>query len=436
MTDQIARSQSPNLAYASQGNWRVRRDAPASQDKQAVDGPVPLAAILMMLGAFLVGYQAFRFGGLNFTFSDMAFSLAFAVSLARGQITATPFGSMTPFWLLALTLILTGLMIGTILHGDMFRWAVISLQYLLGYLLFPIMLMKQPEWFARRLVCTFILGMVVMEAFGIAISLTMTHAEASQFFTNEFVAGNGRMSSFATEPNWNGELIAFTGPLTLYALSKRLIPLWAFVVAIGILLWGLLLSASFTGFTAFSIGMAITLLFVGIRKLFAVLILVSLAGAIFVASGAPLPTIFEERVGGALSEGSLENAGTYEGRVVLVKQAWNTAEDTLIIGLGVEGFRQTNDIKQPVHNLPLLMLVDGGLMAFTGFILLIALMLIMPLRKMTTARLEAGAVFAVATVFIIYTQALPHMFSRLNIVPPMLALMLLYARPGLLTRRA
>ncbi|MBB5731615.1 hypothetical protein FHS61_000608 [Altererythrobacter atlanticus] len=425
-----------SLAYAAPGGGRVRRSAPSGGKPADTGAPHPLAAALMTIGAFLVGYQAFRLGGVNLTFSDVFFAMAFGVCLAQGQITARPFGSMTPFWLAALAMMLTGLMIGTVINGDMIRWVVIALQYLFGFLFFPVMLMGQPVSLARRLVCTFILGMVIMEIIGISVALTMTHAEASQIFPKEFLAGNGRMSSFATEPNWNGELIAFTGPLTLYALAKRMIPLWAFIIAIGILLWGLLLSASFTGFAAFTIGMTICLLFVGIRKLVGVSALVAVGAVIFVASGAPLPSIFQERVGGALTEGSLQNAGTYEGRVELIGQAWDTANDTLIVGLGVEGFRKTNDIKQPVHNLPMLMLVDGGLLSFCGFVMLVALMFIMPLRKMGTNRLEAGAVFAVATVFIIYTQALPHMFSRLNIVPPMLALMLLYARPDGLIRRS
>jgi hypothetical protein len=382
----------------------------------------------MTVGAFLVGYQALRPGGINVTLSDIAFILAFAVCLSRGQIETRPFGLMTPLWILALATMLTGLMIGTLVNGDMTRWIIISLQYLFGYLLLPLMLINLPRRFAERLVFVFILGMVVMEVAGIAVSLTMTHEQASQIFAAEFLSGSGRMSSFASEPNWNGELIAFTGPLALYALSERLIPLWAFIVTIALLLWGLLLSASFTGFAAFSIGMSITLLFVGLRALASVLLVVGVAASIFVASGSPLPPVFQKRVGNALVEGSLEDAGTFRGRVQLLEQAWDKAEDTLVVGLGVEGFRQTNEVEQPVHNLFMLMLVDGGLLALIGFSSLVALMFAMPLRRIRSAGIGAGAALAVATVFLIYTQSMPHMFSRLNIVPVVFALMLVYVR--------
>lgn len=394
----------------------------------AGQGPGRLARTCMTAGAFFVGYQALRPGGVNVTLSDIAFFLAFAACLSRGQIETRPFGAMTPLWILSLALMLTGLMIGTLANGDMTRWTVISLQYLFGYLFLPLMLIKLPKEFAQRLVCTFILGILVMETVGIGATLTMTHEQAAEMFAPEFISGSGRMSSFASEPNWNGELIAFTGPLALYALSERLIPLWAFIITIAVLLWGLLLSASFTGFAAFSIGMSITLLFVGFRALASVLLVVGVAAAVFVASGAPLPAIFQKRVGNALVEGSLEEAGTFKGRVELLEQAWDTAEDTLVVGLGVEGFRKTNEVQQPVHNLFMLMLVDGGVLAFLGFSSVVALMFAMPLRRIRSAGVGAGAALAVATVFLIYTQSMPHMFSRLNIVPVVFALMLVYVR--------
>ncbi|BBC72698.1 conserved hypothetical protein [Altererythrobacter sp. B11] len=380
-----------------------------------------------MVGAFLVGYQRLRLGPINLTLSDAAFVLAFAICLARGQIAREPFGGMTAAWILALVLMLTGLMIGTVVHGNMFRWAVISLQYLFGYLFLPLMLMRVPLAFAHRLIAMFLIGMTVMEVIGIAVSLTLDPQQATALLASDFLEGNGRLSTFASEPNWNGQLIAFTGPFALYALVKRLMAPWVFVIVLAVLLGGLLLSASFTGFAAFSIGMVVALAFLGVRAILGAGLAISVIAAIFLASGAPLPTVFQDRVGGALVDGSLEEAGTYKGRVKLLEQAWDKSGDTIIVGLGVEGFRATHEINQPVHNLFMLMLVDGGLMALLGFTLLVALLFIMPLRYFRRFRVEAGTAVAVACVFTIYTQSMPHMFARLNIVPVLFGLMLIFA---------
>ena len=384
----------------------------------------------MALGAFLTGYQLLRLGPINFTLSDLMFVLAFAISLSRGQITALPFGTVTPWWLTGIAMMLGGLFIGTLFNGDLVRWIVIACQYATGFLILPMLLMAQPLRIARRLIAMFILGMVVMESFGIIASLTMTHAQAAAIFSEDFLAGNGRLSSFASEPNWNGSLIALTAPLLIYAYISRLIPLWAVTIIAPILAWALMLSASFTGFAAAMIAMSITLLFIGARYLGGVLLVAGVAASIFVASGAPLPSIFEKRVGSAISNGDIEEAGTYKGRVRLIKLAWQDSEHTLIVGLGVDKFRTTNAIKQPVHNLPLLMLVEGGLLALSGLLLLIVLLLWMPISRLATHRAEAGVALSVVTVFIIYAQSSPHMFSRMMIVPVLLALMILFeSRP-------
>ena len=75
----------------------------------------------MALGAFLTGYQLLRLGPINFTLSDLMFVLAFAISLSRGQITALPFGTVTPWWLTGIAMMLGGLFIGTLFNGDLVR---------------------------------------------------------------------------------------------------------------------------------------------------------------------------------------------------------------------------------------------------------------------------------------------------------------------------
>ena len=146
----------------------------------------------------------------------------------------------------------------------------------------------RPEALGRRMVAAFIYGIVLMEALGIIASLTMTHAQAAAIFSEDFLAGNGRLSSFASEPNWNGAIIAFTLPLLIYAYSTRILPSWFAMLAVPLLGWALMLSASFTGFSASMVAIAITLVFLGMRYLGGTLLLAGIAASIFFASGAPV----------------------------------------------------------------------------------------------------------------------------------------------------
>jgi hypothetical protein len=153
----------------SAGVRRLRGEMPLSSDVVLTPtvtqrGPHPIAAALMTAGAFLTGYQLLHLGGINLTLADCAFLMALAISLARGQLTAMPFGAATPFWLIGLTMMLGGLFLGSLYHIDMFRWLIIAFQYLVGFLALPMLLMAQPEWLGRRMVGSFIIGIVVMEA--------------------------------------------------------------------------------------------------------------------------------------------------------------------------------------------------------------------------------------------------------------------------------
>ncbi|WNO54201.1 O-antigen ligase family protein [Stakelama saccharophila] len=398
-------------------------------------GPHSLAAAFMATGAFFASYQLLRVGSINVTLADLMFFAAFAIGLARGQLTAIPFGRVTPLWLVGLAMMLGGLFIGTLFNGDMMRWFVISMQYITGFLLLPMLLLAQPRRIARRLVAMFILGVAAMEIFGIAVSQTMNHAQAAAVFSEEFIAGNGRLSTFASEPNWNGATIAFTTPLLIYAFSTRLLPTWLVTLIVPVFAWALMLSASFTGFAATVAAIAITLLFLGMRYVGGTLLVAAVGASIFVASGAPVPTVFEDRVGNAISSGDLEEAGTYKGRMKLIELAWAQADDTVFIGLGADQFRKTNEIKQPVHNIYLLMLVEGGLVSLAGILVLVGLLLWMPLSRLAHCRLEAGVCFAVVAVFILYSQSSPHIFSRLNIIPVLLALMIVTKCGGGIARK-
>lgn len=384
------------------------------------------ADILLTLALFFASYHSFRFGNINLTFSDICFLAATLIYSAQHRVTALPFGSVTALWLVSLGLMLGGLFLGSMVNGDMLRWTIVSAQYVVAFLLIPMVLLAQDQQFIRRLTATFVLGVAAMQALAVAVTLWVPKQTASAILGPEFISGSGRVVAFVGDANWNGAMIAFSLPLCIYCIKSKVLPGVVAVPVLAVLAWGLLLCASFTGFAAAGVSTAIMLLFMGWRFSAILLGLFAAASLVFLTTGAPLPDAFQKRVGTAMSTGDIASAGTYPGRIDLIEEAWDVADETMLIGLGVDQFRNKSVIGQPVHNLYLLMLTEGGLIALAGLLGMILLMLVLSITNLRFLPLESGTSLAVIIVFLIYSMASPHMFARLHVIPVMLGLGLLY----------
>jgi hypothetical protein len=392
------------------------------------DQTMAIVRALLSVAAFLAAYQVLRIGSLNFTLSDVALLTAILLLAGRGQLTGTPFGLFTPLWFGAVGVMLTGLFLSSLLNGDLFRWMIVAGQYMVAYLVLPMAVMSQPKWVIKRLIRWFVIGMVVLEGAGILISLTLSSAQAADLFGVGFLAGNGRLGSFVGEANWNGAMIASTVAMLVYLIHERLIPALLGIVMGMTLAWALLLCASFTGFSATMISLGLTLAVAGRRYLLRIALPAALLAGLFPMTGLPLPQVFQQRVGDALTSGDIQEAGTYTGRVRLIAKAWEMTEQTSLLGVGADEFRNYSGDQQPVHNIYLLMWTEGGILAVGGLIGMLVMLGVMILAGASRGGAETALAVSAATVFLIYTAASPHMFSRLWALPVMLALGLLYGR--------
>jgi hypothetical protein len=149
---------------------------------------------------------------------------------------------------------------------------------------------------------------------------------------------------------------------------------------------------------------------------------------LFLASGLPLPKAFEERVAGAVTSGDLNEAGTFTDRAALIAEAWEMSEDHLLVGVGVDGLREISSHGAPVHEFHLLIWNEGGFMAFSGVIMLLLTMFSVAFLVVSRSRSEGALILATVVVFNIYTFSIPHMFSRIWILPVLLAMSTYLAR--------
>lgn len=385
-----------------------------------------IAHYALLTSIFLSGWFALRVGSINLTFSDVALLICIVITAMRGKLGAMPFGSLTPYWVAGLAMMLGGLFIGSIMNGDPLRWVNIALQYSVSFLLIPMVLMQQDDRTRRIAPLLFMLGIVLSQVIGIAVTIFLTPADTLPWFGDGFYTGNQRLGSMSGEPNSNGAVIAFAIPMLLYSVRQRQISFYAGLICLALLVWGLLLTASFTGFSAALLTLFICMaLMGGFRYIAGLAVTLGAAFSLFMVSGAPLPRVFQERVGNAVESGDLSQAGTFIGRSNLIKEAWTFTEDYGIIGMGVDRYRQLSAYDNPVHNLYLLIWNEGGIIAFAGLIILLSLLGLMAVVGLRDRERGAPAM-AVLIVFLIYTMSYPHMYSRMWVMPVMVMLALLY----------
>jgi O-antigen ligase len=393
-----------------------------------------IADVMLMVGVFFSGHAVLKLGGLNLTVADVALFTAAAIYLGQQRFNLVPFGEMTPIWLLGLGAMLGGLFVSSAVHDDLLRWLDIGAQYAVAFYLVPILLMAVDTRFAQRLVVIYIFGIVASEIVGIFSYFYLTHANTA-WLSPGFVAPNHRIGAMAGEPNPNGATVAFALAMLLYAWRQNLLTLKVIIPSALILLWGLLLSASATGAFAVVVCVGTALGLMGLARLMKIGLIVVVAAGLYIASGAPIPQEFQKRVGTAVVTGDVTKAGTFEGRSELIMEAWSQTDKHLLVGMGADKFRDFSVYGQPVHNLHLLIWDEGGAPAYLGLLVMLGMMGILALAALPEKRKEAAMALPIVLVFLIYTMAIPHMYSRFWVLPVFLGLSTIYGRSTIRTVR-
>lgn len=378
--------------------------------------------LLTAFAAFTLSWHIFSLGSINLTISDLALITCLGILLMRGNLNLLPFGKLTNLWFIGLVLMLGALFVSSLVSGDPSRWFVVGGQYIFGYLFLPMMLASNDKvWIRRYLVC-FVLGVAVSQVIGVTASFFFTFDDTQELMGWDFLTGTGRVGAFSGNANSNGAMVGFALPILVNAVHHRTISIKLAVPCAVALIWGLLASASFTGFSAAMLALVIVHLVANPLKFLKFGLPLAILFGSYVAADLPLPTAFQNRVASALESGNLDEAGTYVGRANLNAEAWAIADDTILIGLGVDGFRKASSHGAPVHNFPLIVLTEGGFVALTGLLVLIATLLTASLQAVRVERHDGAMALAVLTIYGAFAIATPHMYLRLWIGPVILAL--------------
>ena len=389
---------------------------------RTIDALRSLDAKLAALAVFLSPMNYFRLDQVYLTLADLAACATLFVMLLRGRLPRAPFGIVTSLWLAGVLALAAGLTFGSIINGDMSSLMVILSQYVFTLVVLVYILAGRPYPETVALMKVLVLSITVIMVFGAYVVHFVPNPDP------RFVSGSGRLRSLVERTNEAAALGAIGIVMVLNLALLREIRGSIAAFCLPVLLYGITLTGSNTGLILTTFGILVTVVFSGSAKFLfgaaasvaAVVVTTIFAGDII------LPDVFRERVLNALTSGDVNQAGTFEDRYYLIREALHVARDTLVVGLGADQYRTVSAHSTPVHNSYLLLLTEGGLLALIGLLLLLLTGVSVAWLAVFTANARTQGLIAL-TITLIYAFTLntfTHFYARFWAVPLILALAL------------
>lgn len=376
--------------------------------------------LLVGAAVFLALLPSWRYPDVFFTVSDLLFCAGLlAIVLTRG-IAPAPLGMLTPYWIAAMAVFLAALIGSTLINGVPMRALVVCLQYFFSFVLLPMTIMGRDRESTIRLIQVFVAAVFATNF----LAIILYYAGYTGDF--RFVTGNGRLAGFLGGPNTTAQVIALTCPLAAYLWLSGRMPVWCALPLLLVFAITLVLTSSNNGLAMTAVGLLVFLVLLRDLRILgrALAGVVVCAGLISIWGSYWLPEVFEQRVLGALRSGDLDAAGTFDARMALIWEALDIVDDTMLVGLGVDQYREISRYGAPVHNTYLLIWAEGGLPALIAWIGVMTMILLGSLFMARRQPLVAATSFAVAVVFAMVGFTTGHVYARYSVVPLHLALAL------------
>lgn len=400
--------------------WR-RFDRPSGRTSS---GLAALERIVVYAGVFFAPYANLRLPQVFFTLSDFFFCLSFFILLIAGLIPDRLLGRATSTWLLAFTLLFVGLMAGSLLRGSAERGLIVTTQYLFSYIILMVVLLRNDPQEAHRLAAIFVASIILVDIHGIYTFYAVGYVPGDG---KGVVTGGLRLATVLRNPNLAASMNALIMPILLYFWSSGRIKAFVALPAMAICLVTIVLTSSNSGLILITISLTVFMTCIMTMRLFLRLAIVGAVLAVgFVSFGGTelLPKTFHKRVLAALSSGDTSEAGTLISRTALMEEAAEmiAKERIVLVGLGADQFRERSVQEAPVHNLYLLLWVEGGLLAVVGWIMFsgVGVLIWFAIKRAGGDRHALAAVATTVVVFLTIAMFNPHMYARYWTAPVLL----------------
>lgn len=402
------------------GSWHVPRAAAwtgLGLSKQVRGRLDQFEFFLACATVFLAPINILRHPSFYLTLSDVLAAICLLVMLLNRSLPVRPFGTVTFWWILGNVMLIGGLLVSTLVNGDVARGLVVSGQYGAAYFALPLVIVSRPRWQIEIMAKIFVLAIVLLCLHGVYVIHYVGETNT------QYVSGNGRLMSMMERTNNFAAVIAMTVPILFWLAGAGCIRRLTVAVVLPILVYGSMLTGSNSGMLGLAYGFGIYLLVTVAHSLRQIAL--AFAGvcaaitALAIWGKSILPAVFQKRVLGALESGDIEQAGTFSHRYDLMMEALQMVDNTTLFGVGADQYRVLSQWGHPVHNVYLLVWAEGGLIALTGLLLIIVSGLLMLPGTMHRPRGRYAAIctFCVVTQFAFLVNATPHIYARFWTVP-------------------
>jgi O-antigen ligase len=380
-----------------------------------------ISRILYYLALLLMGYTTLR-PVLSLSLSDWVFFLALLTAIAQSLAARESLRFGLPIEVvLGTALFVLGGFLSSL--GAQHPWqsllVVAKLTYLtLVWFWLGNLVLRRPEHLHTATLC----WVIAAAASGVAGIL--------QWQFGDIIPGGNinqvRMSGFTDHVNEQGALLGIAFIPALYLATQpgtglfRTVMRWSLLAAV---VSGLLLSGSISGTFAAAAGLFLWLSALPLRgrrllrrALFAAAGLICLQ--ILNASGVASPV---SRLATSISRQNDRDA-TFWTRLETYGAAFETIQESPIVGVGLDPLSQLTDTGYSVHNLVLGSWYQGGLFALLGLLLILLPSLLLARATIVKARssrdwLLGVTLFAAFTAFLVNSMAEPNIQNRYKWAP-------------------
>ncbi len=373
--------------------------------------------LLVIAAVFLSPMTYLRTDIVFFTLSDLVASAAFVVMIANRRVPLRPFADMTSFWLFSVLLLCSGLIAGSLLNGDPLTGAVGVIQYVFSFVCIPLLILGRP---ARE-------TMFLCKVMAFSLVFVMLHGVLYSVFSPDdarFFSRNGRLTGLIERENGVGLLAGVGIVYVMWLYFNSQISGIVFLALVAPVAYGLLLSASNSGFIVAVVGIFGISFFHGSAKHILAFIGIGVLAlaALFLFGQYFLPEVFQERVYGALTTGDSSEAGTFDGRLLLIQEAIYLIDRSIWLGVGVDQHRLISQYGAPVHNTYLLLFSEGGLVSLLGFVCLLLTLAFVGWRSFCNpeTRWSGVLMFTILLMFAVALNGVTHVYGRFLSVPLLL----------------
>ena len=387
-------------------------------------GRIRLSAVelfVVCIGVFLAPYANLRFSELFFTFSDFFFCLSLVILLICGRIQRRPLNEATQIWLLAFALMSVGLMVGSFSQSRPDRGLIVIAQYFFSYLFLMLILVRKDPREAYLLAAVFLASIILVDVHGIYTFYQVGYVPGQG---KGVVTGGRRLATVLRNPNLAASMNALTMPILLYFWSSHRLKIYFALPLVGIMLLTVVLTSSNSGLFMTMVSLSVfSASILTTRLMLRVTLGVGILVGVLAAFGGTdlLPLAFQKRVLNAFASGNISEAGNFISRTDLIKEAIDVIaeERIIVVGIGADQFRERSVQEAPVHNLYLLLWVEGGLLAVIGWVLFsgVGVLLWFSIRKAGGSKAALAVVATVVAVFLTIALFNPHMYARYWTLP-------------------